>query len=294
MDRISPTGDLAFKKVFASEENKDVLGGLIRDYFEITAEEITIENPYSIDAYREFVNNKEVAVLRHTLTDVSASFKTADFISELQVKKTRFFDERVLYYPFERFCKNYSKEGRMVIGSDGKPFRYSSLRPVYALNILGYTHFQNDDEALRIFEMYDPKRNKGFGKELLRIGFFELTKTNVETANQQHWHDYFTTGVVMPDAPEYIKKASRTIEFVNLGEEERTVALAIERAQAIHDAEIVSSFLDGKDEGRAEGRTEGRTEGIYAVVRNLLKRNRPIDEIMEDTGLTREEVEKLK
>ena len=106
MDRISPTGDLAFKKVFASEETKDVLSGLINDYFEIAVEEITIENPYSIDAYKEVVKNKEVTVLRHTLTDVSASFKTADFISEIQVKETRFFDERVLYYPFERFCQN--------------------------------------------------------------------------------------------------------------------------------------------------------------------------------------------
>jgi hypothetical protein len=33
---------------------------------------------------------------------------------------------------------------------------------------------------------------------------------------------------------------------------------------------------------------------IKDVARNLLKRNRPIDEIMEDTGLTRDEVERLR
>ena len=38
---------------------------------------------------------------------------------------------------------------------------------------------------------------------------------------------------------------------------------------------------------------EGRSEGINEVARNLLKRNRPIEEIMEDTGLTREEIEVL-
>ena len=46
-------------------------------------------------------------------------------------------------------------------------------------------------------------------------------------------------------------------------------------------------FADG---ARQEGRAEGRAD----VARNLLKRNRPIDEIMEDTGLTREEVEALR
>ncbi|MCL2034843.1 MAG: hypothetical protein FWG94_08935 [Oscillospiraceae bacterium] len=36
-----------------------------------------------------------------------------------------------------------------------------------------------------------------------------------------------------------------------------------------------------------------RREGHFDVARNLLKRNRPIDEIVEDTGLTREEIEGL-
>ena len=37
-----------------------------------------------------------------------------------------------------------------------------------------------------------------------------------------------------------------------------------------------------------------RDEGIISVAKNLLKRNRPIDEISEDTGLTREEIEDLR
>ena len=41
--------------------------------------------------------------------------------------------------------------------------------------------------------------------------------------------------------------------------------------------------------------TEARvSDGVRAVARKLLMRNRPIDEIIEDTGLTREEVELLR
>ena len=58
MNRISPTNDLAFKKVLASEENKDILGGLINDFFDVVAEEIVIENPYSIEAYIEHVKGQ--------------------------------------------------------------------------------------------------------------------------------------------------------------------------------------------------------------------------------------------
>jgi hypothetical protein len=41
----------------------------------------------------------------------------------------------------------------------------------------------------------------------------------------------------------------------------------------------------------AEDRGEQRK--ALAIARNMFKRNRPIDEIIEDTGLIREEVENL-
>ena len=47
---------------------------------------------------------------------------------------------------------------------------------------------------------------------------------------------------------------------------------------------------EGRQEGRREGRQEGRREEKIAFAQKLLKRNRPIDEIVEDTGLSYEEV----
>ena len=47
---------------------------------------------------------------------------------------------------------------------------------------------------------------------------------------------------------------------------------------------------EGRQEGRREGRQEGRREEKIAFAQKLLKRNRPIDEIGADTGLTYEEV----
>ena len=176
LDRILPTGDLAFKKVLASEENKDILAGLIKDFFDIVVEDLTIVYPYSIAAYKELEKDVKISVFRQTINDVAATFRTADFVSEVQVRKSSFFDERSILYPLERFCGNYNKAGHMVMDAQGKPIRYSSLRPVYSLNILGYTHFPGDDDALRIFELFDTKRNKRFKKDYLRIGYFELTK----------------------------------------------------------------------------------------------------------------------
>jgi len=53
-ERIPPTNDLGFKKTFSSPENKDVLQGLIGDFFDlwIPLDEINITTPYDIKSYR--------------------------------------------------------------------------------------------------------------------------------------------------------------------------------------------------------------------------------------------------
>ena len=119
--------------------------------------------------------------------------------------------------------------------------------------------------------------------------------------NQRHWRDYFNTGIVGSDAPEYIKKASWTIEYANLSEEEKAMVFALEKAQAIYDTEIVSSFLDGRDEGivlgeakgEAKGKAKGEAAKALAIAKNAINMNMPVDTIMMLTGLTRDEIEGL-
>jgi predicted transposase/invertase (TIGR01784 family) len=252
-ERISPTTDLAFKKVLGSEENKDILAGFIEDFFDIKPISIVIEKPYSIAVCKQYMETREITVLRETLKDVAASFETADFVTELQVRKTSHYEERSLYYPMERFVQNYSRVETMRTDSSGRPMRYSSLRPVYSMNILGYELFEGDDDALRIFELYDPKRGKAFIKKLFLIGYFELGKCKIETANQRHWRDYFTTGNAGATAPEHIKKASKVIEYINLTEEERKMSSTLERLEANEQAERYYLFTEGEKKGRVEG-----------------------------------------
>ena len=54
-----------------------------------------------------------------------------------------------------------------------------------------------------------------------------------------------------------------------------------DEAQALHHAKL-------------EGIQQGAAERNIEIARKLLKRNRPIDEIVEDTGLSREEIDNLR
>jgi predicted transposase/invertase (TIGR01784 family) len=49
----------------------------------------------------------------------------------------------------------------------------------------------------------------------------------------------------------------------------------------------------GKIEGKVEGRAEGRTEGKIEVAKNLLKAGVTIEVIVENTGLTMDEIKLL-
>lgn len=50
---------------------------------------------------------------------------------------------------------------------------------------------------------------------------------------------------------------------------------------------------EGRVEGRIEGRVEGRVEALKTMARKLLLKGMNIDEIVEITGLSKEEIENL-
>jgi hypothetical protein len=266
-DRISPTSDLGFKKILTDRPNKDVLQGLIKDFFEIDVplDDITVTEPYDIKVYQEYLQRlngrEEISEkLRQTVQDVAADIKIADFGAEVQVRKDIYLIHRVLYYCFSRFCSNYNLPGKMAFGYDGLPIRYSSLKPLYMLNILDYRHFTDngDDDALRIFSLYDPKRNKSFSVEYLLLAFFELQKSRVETSNQRFWQVFFRTGEAPEDAPEHIRKAAQVIEMVNMTGEEREMYDKLQRAKDTYDSIIYTAQIEGEKIGEARGINKGK------------------------------------
>jgi len=299
-ERISPVSDLGFKKSLSSPESKDVLQGLIGDFFDIrpALDDITITSPYSIKAYKELLKQADgteqaVTKLRQTIMDVSADFKVAGVGVEIQISKSTYFSKRSIYYACDSFCANYNRPGEMEQDYDGSFLLYSSLKPIFTLNILGYPHFVGDDDALRIFTLYDRKRNKSFDREYLTIAYFELTKNNVESVNVRHWRTYFNTGEARDDAPEYIRKASRIIEKANLTQEERDVINQMERAEEIYKDTIYTARLEGERIGEARGERIGKAEERIAIARNALHMGMTITEASKLTGVSEDEIRKL-
>jgi predicted transposase/invertase (TIGR01784 family) len=56
---------------------------------------------------------------------------------------------------------------------------------------------------------------------------------------------------------------------------------------------VEKGLARGRAEGRAEGLEQGLATGVQRVARRMLQRQRPIAEIMEDTGLSAAEIAAL-
>lgn len=92
---------------------------------------------------------------------------------------------------------------------------------------------------------------------------------------------------------EKIKKAEEELEYLSGDEAERRIAWLRETAELDRKFAMTAARDQGKAEGLAEGRAKGRAESMKIVAKKLLAKNMDIDSIIELTGLTKEEIEKL-
>jgi len=92
------------------------------------------------------------------------------------------------------------------------------------------------------------------------------------------------------ESEEVLTVASNLLMNISQDERERAIFRSRKKFQMDHASDIATA----EDRGIRKGRSEGEKKAQFEFALKLLKRNRPVDEIVEDTGLTREEVEGLK
>ena len=99
----------------------------------------------------------------------------------------------------------------------------------------------------------------------------------------------------------YVKKAEKELEYLSGDEETRRLAELREKAIRDELAAIAQARDEGKSEGFSLGISKGRSEGIIEgesqntikIAKKMLEKQIDIALIMEITGLTKEEIEKL-
>lgn len=291
MERISPRVDIAFKKIFGVEENKDLLISLINSIVgqEDQVAEVTLLNPYNPKNFRQ----DKLSIL-----DIKAKGENGQrFNIEIQISDEADYDKRALYY----WAKLYTEQ--LKVAED-----YSLLSKAIGIHILNFTSIPDVDKYHNVFHITEKESGLLYFRDL-ELHTIELKKFSQDAREELNemvarvknsldmWvafltrHDLLNREHLPPALNDpALKKALGVLDVMNFGEEEREAYEEHLKWLRIEANTLKKYEAKGFEQGKAEGKAERDRE----IARNMLQEGMSIENISKVTGLSIQEVKILK
>ncbi|AOX03373.1 transposase [Moorena producens PAL-8-15-08-1] len=240
---ISPKTDFAFKKIFGSDQSKDILISFLNAmiyYGNSVIQDLEIIDPYSAG---------DVVDLKDTYLDVKAVLEDGTtIIIEMQLWNVEAFEKRVVY----NLCKTY---GNQLKSGQG----YFDLNPVIALTITDFKLFPSTEKVISCFYFQEEEDHLPYQENELKLVFVELPKFTKQLEDLESVIDkwiYFIKEApnleIIPDKLREIPQLEKALTIANqAGLSVSEVEKLRKQEMALEDARGALSFA--KREGREEG-----------------------------------------
>lgn len=297
MSDISPRVDIAFKKIFGVEENKDLLISLINSIVgeEDQVQEVTLLNPYNFQNHR----NDKLSIL-----DIKAKgIDGKRFNIEIQVIDEGDYDKRALYYWAKLYTEQLQLSKKGSKDSDKFVKDYSRLVKSIGIHILNFTSILGVDKYHNVFHVSE--KETGFlyftDLELHTIELQKFSKGGREdladivakVKNSLDMWVAFLTRHDLLDADHLpseldnsaLRKAIHVLDVMNFGAEEREAYEGHLKWLMLEASALNKKF--------AEGRAEGEAKKAEKIARQMIRIGRPLEEICMLTELSKTVVQKL-
>lgn len=302
---LDPKNDIAFKKIFGTEKNKDILIHFLNDMLVFRE-----KKPIVDVTFLKTVQDPEIAVQKTSLVDVLCKDSDGStYVVEMQVALYPGFEKRAQYYAAKAYVSQMHKGGK-----------YENLKEVVFLAILGYTMFPYK-KAFKSDHIILDKNTfendlKDFSFTFLELSKFTKTKEELSCMVDK-WAYYFkhaddmTAKDLDTKEDEAIKRAYEELKmfywdsdelFAYEQEQKREWDnLAVERQKEIDEEkrlmEIKKNLMEAKEkalaQGMEKGREEGIAEGMKLTINSMIKKGKNLSEIADLLDLTKDEVEKI-
>ena len=282
---FDPKVDYVFKILFGDENDKSMLISLLNAILKgkPTIRDLILNNT---DIPKILKDNKSCK-----LDILATSDEGIKFNIEMQCKKTKDIINRTVYYASKLFTKdlkenddyNNSKVISIWIFGENVTDRADPINEAYmALQKTNNEDYEILTDHLRII--------------YLELNKYKITKDNIDDKLTK-WVDFLTNPIDLEKSTfedEDIEKARKKLEFISSDDKERASLEAIK--EGLFDQ--YSSFNIGKKEGIEEGLKEGLKEGeknkSIEIAKNMLKEGLDINLISKLSGLSIEEINKIK
>ena len=290
-EKLNPRVDLAFKKIFGVEENKDLTVSLINAIVgpqdQVTT--VTLLNPYNP---RNFVKDKL------SILDIKAEGQDGKrFNIEIQIADEADYDKRALYYWGRLYTEQLKSAGH-----------YNTLSKAIGIHLLNFTSIPKTKKYHNVFHVTEKTEHFHFFTDL-ELHTIELSKFEQQVQKSKTtqgiddlvgkvktqldmWSSFLTYHDLL--SPQHLpsslnnpemKKALRVLEHMQFSDEERDAYEG-----KLKWLRIEASALDKRyDEGKVEGRAEERKK----MIQTLRQSGFSDEKIAQITGLSIEDVTAL-
>ena len=282
--------DKMFKAIFVGEDKKrtDLLCELLSECLETKVDRIIKFIPIELNARRK-KRYKRVDLLleagkRKINLELNSTYNEEDKI-------------RNMNYYFS-FCSQYTIAGEKYdIESE---FIHISLNYnvrkdtplIKCYTIYDKSHDEELDSRFKYYEINVEKFAKlWYDNDIESVMKAPiLTMIGIKDEEELEKYSKKMNNAIIKESVDNLKRLNSDAAFVyGLTPEEDEMLVRNTRDELVRREALAEGKAKGKNEGLAEGKAEGKAE----IAINLLKKSYPVDEIVEITGLTKEEIEKL-
>ena len=296
--------DWSFKKIFGTEVNKDILIEFLKVIFpQYAISDIT------------YVPTEQLGIMeddRKAIFDVLC--RTVDgktFLVEMQRGYQKHFFERALFYTSFPIMK----QGKKALAEEAKgnrPWDFS-LDGVFFLGILNFK-YEDDEMTEHRYRLMEATSKKLMTDKLefvfVEVEKFDKGEDELET-DLDKWLYLLKNMSSLLERPERLRdriftKLFDVAELAQLDDKDRTNYIKSMNTERDTYNQIEYARETGREEGREEGHKVGKEEGLKEgrekgakqnscdIAKRMLEKGIDIETISELTGLTAEEVSRLK
>lgn len=285
-----PTKDEIFKKIFGPIENSKITKNMLNEILCTNIEKITLDHKLELGI--GYPTDKKM------ITDIIAKDENEKrYIIEMQRKGYPGLIKRFFGYT----CKVYVSE--IKVKED-----YDKLKKTILIVFMEepVKELKQTAEFHSVIELAVKKELSIDFNHIIELHVIELTKYKKyrqSGGKMIPWIEFIVNPfgkelLEMARSKEELAAAVKQLKELNADEEVRNIVEWEEWNEFWRADEIrcvrEDGFEEGIKKGKKSGKKEGKKEAIISVAQKMLDKGVNVEEIMEYTGLSKEEIEKLK
>lgn len=292
---LDPKNDIAFRKIFGSEEHKDILIHFINDILELEG----ISQIEEVE-FLSTIQNPDIAAKKQSIVDVLCrDISGTQIIVEMQVAPTKGFEKRAQYYA----AKAYSRQLNKGQEEDGL---YENLKEVIFIAIADYVVFPDKAEFKSDHVILDKSTHEhdlqDFSFTFIELPKFKKTKIEELDTILDKWCYFFkyaakTSESDMAKIASSYKTIGDAYEVVNQynWNEQQLIAYEQEKKRVWDNIAALNYQLDKAEaKGLAQGVVKGEANKTIEIAKNMLSKKYSISDISSITGLSADEIKQLR